>query len=185
MMTLVTPLRLLLSLVAIAAAFGSAHAQETNAPSLTYAMTLHADLGPSQRVAANRIVAPFTGGTLTLADGTTGTVIAPGADWLTVLPTGALALDVRTTVELADGALLYLTYQGRMKTTEAGRAKSAKGETLGPADSYVMTAVTVSTAAEAHAWMNDALFVGRLAASRSAAGGESPFIRYDIYKLAP
>ena len=34
------------------------------------------------------------------------------ADWLTIRCDGVVALDVRATIEIHDGALIYLTYTG-------------------------------------------------------------------------
>ena len=77
-------------------------AQETTPPRLKYVLTYKADLAPAQAVAANRSIYNVTGGWLKTADGDKGTLIQPCGDWLHVLPSGTLKLDVRCTIKMDD-----------------------------------------------------------------------------------
>jgi hypothetical protein len=50
-----------------------------------------------------------------------------GGDWLTVRRDGVVMLDVRTTIETNDGALIYVTYQGTSDLGENGYEEFAQG----------------------------------------------------------
>lgn len=171
---------LLLTVLAMGGASLSS-AQEARPPKLEYVMTYQADLAPPQVVAPNRLVFGVTGGWLKTADGARGELLQPCADWAHVLPSGTVKLDIRCTVKMDDGALLYIEYTGRLKVNASGAAKSEKGEPLGPDDLYFFTSPTVETTSEKYAWMNDAVFVNKAV----AVGANSSYVRYDTYKLVP
>lgn len=64
-------------------------------------------------------------------DGTRTSTNRPGgADYLTIRPDGVGILDVRTTVETADGALLFVSYSGMMDLGPDGYQKLVAGEPL-------------------------------------------------------
>lgn len=46
----------------------------------------------------------------------------PSGDWAVVDPQGALNIDVRTTLETDDGALIYVRYEGRSDYSKAGQS---------------------------------------------------------------
>jgi len=46
----------------------------------------------------------------------------PSGDWAVVDPHGALNIDVRTTLETDDGALIYVRYEGRSDYSKAGKS---------------------------------------------------------------
>jgi len=54
---------------------------------------------------------PILGGSLD-GDRLRGKVLAGGADWATATADGTFELDLRTTLETDDGALIYLTFTG-------------------------------------------------------------------------
>lgn len=51
-----------------------------------------------------------------------------GGDWVTVRKDGVAYLDVRTTFETHDGALILVTYQGTVDFGEDGYDKFLRGE---------------------------------------------------------
>jgi hypothetical protein len=51
-----------------------------------------------------------------------------GADWLTVRTDGVVILDVRTTIETREEALIYITYMGVGDLGEDGHEKFLRGE---------------------------------------------------------
>ena len=65
-----------------------------------------------QTPAGMRRIAPVTGGHFT-GDRLNGTVLPGGNDWVINRHDGVMVIDVRLTLQTDDGALVYLTYQGR------------------------------------------------------------------------
>ena len=167
----------------------SIFAQEVAPPTLKYVMTYQADLLPPQVVGPNHLVwdAATSGeGWVKAADGSTGKIIHPSADWMEVLPNGALKLDVRATVEMDDGALILVEYTGRIKFNETGAAKWENGEVLGDGDWYFITSPTVRTIAEKYAWMNDVVFINKAVAVQGPNNAGKPlYVRYDVYMVVP
>ena len=75
-------------------------------------------------------------------------MVAPGADWLRVMPGGNLRTDIRATIKTDDGALIYITYNGILSHTPQSFDRLMKGETLTAKDHYFVTAPTLETASE-------------------------------------
>jgi len=168
---------------------GAVLAQEASPPTLKYVMSYQADLLPPQVVGPNHLIwdaATAGQGWVKAADGSTGKIIHPSADWMEVLPNGTLRLDVRATVEMDDGSLIYVEYAGRLKLNEAGAAKWESGEELGDGDWYFVASPTARTASEKYAWMNDAVFVNKAVAVQGPNNAGKPlFVRYDVYMVVP
>ena len=97
--------------------------------------TFHADLEPPQDVGAGpygmRQIFVAKGGKAT-GDRLSGQLRPGGGDWALVGPDGYGRLDVRSTLETDDGALLYISYSGVVDLS--GRAMQALAE--GPATEY-------------------------------------------------
>lgn len=74
-----------------------------------------------------------------------GSIVGPGADWAMPGPDGAVLLEVRQVVETDDGAVLYVTYNGRCD-------RSRGTYTVAP---------TFQTADERYAWLNAVQAVGK------------------------
>ncbi|MEM1411793.1 MAG: DUF3237 domain-containing protein [Pseudomonadota bacterium] len=159
----------------------SAGAQETTSPTLDYVMTYRANLAPPQAVAADRFIYEGTGGWVTMANGTKGSLRAPCADWLEQLESGASRLDVRCTIEMEDGALIYMEYTGRIVFSPEGQEKAERGESLSGSDAYFIASPTFHTTSEQYAWMNQAVFVNKWVKTGEGAS----YVVYDTYKVVP
>lgn len=166
-------------------ATGGAQAQEVPPPKLRYVMSYQADLQPPQMVAKNRLIWNVIGGWVKAASGEKGTFLSPCGDWMYILPNGNLKLDVRCTVKMEDGALIFVEYTGLIKLSAEGSEKFQKGELLMGDDAYFITAPTLQTTSEKYEWVNDAMFVEKFAALQPPAQGKTPFVRYDVYMLTP
>ena len=162
-----------------------ASAQEASAPTLQYIMTYQADLEPPQVIAENRLIWNVTGGWVKTATGAKGTLISPCGDWMQILPGGTFKLDVRCTVKMDDGALIFVEYTGRVKLSESGAAKWEKAEMLTSEDFYFITSPTLQTAHEKYLWMNDAVFVNKAVSFQPPGGDKMPYVRYDTYMVKP
>jgi cytochrome P450 len=88
----------------------------------------------------------------------------PSGDWAVVSPDGTLQVDVRTTLETDDGALIYVRYEGRSDYGRAG-------------NSPIIVAPLFETADPRYAWLNK---VQAIAKGRAANMG---VLVYDIYEV--
>ncbi len=86
---------------------------------------------------------PVVGGSFT-GDRLRGTVLAGGGDWVTALPDGTFALDLRVTLETDDGALIHMTFTGIRDD----------------ANHYFRTLPRFETASPKYAFLNRLLAVG-------------------------
>lgn len=108
-----------------------------------------------------------------------GTFQAPGADWLRVMPSGALRLDVRAVLKTDDGALIYVTYNGIIQHSPESAEKMSRGEVLTANDiPYFVTAPTFQTSSPTYAWLNSVQAVGKMVEIKLGEGG---YVRYDTF----
>jgi hypothetical protein len=86
------------------------------------------------------------------------------ADWATIGPDMTCTLDVRTTFETHDGALLFTHYRGRIDLSKP------------PGESPVYAAPLFETGDERYAWLNrmQAVAKGKL---------DGPTLTYEIYEV--
>jgi len=89
-----------------------------------------------------------------------GTVLPGGGDWSVRRDDGVVHLDVRSTLETDTGALIFMTYGGRLIVPEAAQARLANGEALGVDDIYSRMLVQFETAAPDYLWLNDIVAIG-------------------------
>lgn len=110
-----------------------------------------------------------------------GKFIPPGGDWLRVMPSGALRLDVRATLRTDDGALIYISYNGIVQHSAESAEKLNRGEVLTTRDiPYFITAPTVETSSEKYAWLNSVQLVNKMVELKLGEGG---YVKYDVYVL--
>lgn len=108
-----------------------------------------------------------------------GTFQAPGADWLRVMPSGVLRLDVRAVLKTDDGALIYMTYNGIVQHSPESAEKMSRGEVLTAQDiPYFVTAPTFQTSAPTYAWLNSVQAVSKMVEIKLGDGG---YVRYDTF----
>jgi len=89
-----------------------------------------------------------------------GAVLDGGADWQTVRPDGATTLDVRMTLQTADGGLIGVSYRGLRHGPADVIARIDRGEVVDPASYYFRINPMFETAAPAYDWLNRVLAVG-------------------------
>lgn len=115
--------------------------------------TFDASLGELHMIGAGpagaRTVAEVTGGTVS-GDRINGQVKGnAAADWMLTDANGIATLDVRVVVETDDGALIYVTYEGRADWSE------------GPGTKPIYMAPKFETSDERYAWLNSVQAVGK------------------------
>lgn len=87
-----------------------------------------------------------------------GTVRSVGGDWVTVRKDGVAHLDVRSTFETHDGALILVTYQGIADFGEDGCDRFARGEI--PSVVKLRTAPRFVTSHPEYDWLNRLFCLG-------------------------
>jgi hypothetical protein len=92
-----------------------------------------------------------------------GEVLPGGGDWALFRSDGAMTLDVRLTLRTHDGALIYMTYGGRLVVPAELQAEMndpVKRHQIDPAQYYFRTNPLFETGSSQYAWLNDVVCVG-------------------------
>ena len=105
-----------------------------------------------------------------------GDVLPGGSDTFLVRPDGVGTLDVRATLKTDDGALIYVTYQGRMHHVPSLEAKLIAGEAVPWSDYYFRVAPLYETASEQYIWLNQIVAIG---VGEADLGG----VTYSVYRI--
>ena len=99
-----------------------------------------------------------------------------GGDWATVRKDGVMCLDVRTTFETHDGALILVTYQGVSDLGENGYEMFLRGEI--PSVARIRTSPQFSTSHADYLWLTRLFCVG--IGEYRADANEA---KYDVYAV--
>jgi hypothetical protein len=103
----------------------------------------------------NRRIGVIEGGRFTSEhDGLQGTVLAGGADWITLRPDGVTALDVRVVLQTDAGETIAMTYAGLRHGPTEAMARLARGEVVDPSEYYFRTTPSFHTSSERFDWLN-------------------------------
>ncbi|MEO8005112.1 MAG: DUF3237 domain-containing protein [Betaproteobacteria bacterium] len=158
----------------------SAKAQ-TTAIKTEYLMTYMAQLDAPYPIDSSLVIVNVKPGGWAKGSKISGTFIPPGGDWLRVLPSGALRLDVRATLKTDDGALIYITYNGIIQHSAESADKLNKGELLTAKDiPYFIAAPTFETSSEKYAWLNSVQLAIKMVELKLGEGG---YVKYDVFVL--
>ena len=122
-----------------------------------------------------RINVYITGGEVSGAK-LNGGIRPVGADWLTIRPDGIGLLNVRTTMETDDGALIYLAYQGVAELGEDGYERFVQGNP--PTRFPLKCAARLLCSDPAYQWVNrlQCINIGE-------ADLQSSIVSYKVYAL--
>lgn len=170
----------LLTLAVVATAgLGSPAQAQTTTPRLEYLMTYEAELDLPQVINDKTFIYNVKGG-WARGPGISGSFIPPGADWLRVMGSGVLRLDVRATLRTDEGELIYLSYNGVIQHTEKSYDKLMKGEKVTPEDGiYFVTAPTFETSSAKHGWLNGVQAVNKFVEVQ--VNPKRSYVRYDVF----
>ena len=143
----------------------------------------HFDLAPPIGIGATpegfRAIYPVTGGAFK-GDRLNGRFLpSAGADWARIRSDGSIAIDVRTCAETDDGALIYITYLGRLVIPPELQSQvlDMSAETRpDPSSYYFRVTPLFETASEKYAWLNGICAVG---IGRVIKGG----VAYSVYAI--
>jgi hypothetical protein len=167
--------------ILIAASFGAPLPASAGGPTASvqaeYLMTYHANIAPPQAVDQNLLIVNVPGG---LVDGPRikGKLVAPGGDWLRVMPTGVLRLDVRATIQTDDNELIYVSFNGVIQCSKEQSDRLNAGEELKAGDCHFIIAPTFETKSEKYGWINAVQAVGKMVTLK---GGDH--VDYEIFAV--
>ena len=124
-----------------------------------------------------RINIPITGGEL-FGPKIKGTIGSVGADWLTIRTDGVAILDVRTTFETHDGALIYTYYTGTADLGPNGHQNFLDGLPPPAEGIPLRTRPIYQTSHPDYLWLNRTFCVGigRVLLDKGQ-------VEYDVYSL--
>jgi hypothetical protein len=172
-----TRLAAILVVVALAVPAGAQEIKPTVEVRTEYLMTLEAPLEPGQPVGHRAIVNVPSGGSVR-GPKIKGQLVAPGGDWLHIMPDGSLRLDVRITIKTDDNALIFVEYGGIIVWPKEVSDRFGKGEVITAADGYFLTAPRFTTASPNYAWLNHLQAVGKMVTVQKGTR-----IVYDIFAV--
>lgn len=167
--------------VGVCAVWPYAAPAQTTTIKAEYLMTYVALLEPPYGVDNTLIVVNVKPGGWAKGPNISGSFISPGGDWLRVMPSGALRLDVRATLKTDDGALIYITYNGILQHSAESAERLGKGELLTTRDiPYFITAPTFQTSSEKYAWLNGVQAINKVVEVKIGEGG---YVKYDVFVI--
>jgi Protein of unknown function (DUF3237) len=112
-----------------------------------------------QTPAGLRRIAPVTAGRF-MGDRLNGDVLPGGNDWVINRDDGVMLIDVRLTLRTDDGALIYLTYQGRFLAKAEAMERFAKGALLDPCEYSLVITAKFECGDARYSWLNSVIAVG-------------------------
>ena len=148
----------------------------TNTITTSYIMTIHVPLEAPKTVSSELTVHNCRPGGWVKGPGIHGTVVAPTADWLRVMPNGAQRLDVRLTILADDDSYIFMSYLGRIVSAEQRALRPRPGRTA-PIDRYFITNPVFETDSRKYGWLNDLVTVGKIVPSPDME------VTYDIFAI--
>src|SRR6516225_2334773 len=127
--------------------------------------------------AGSRVIVNVPAGGTVRGPKINGTLVAPGGDWLTVMPDGSLRLDVRATIKTDDGEIILVTYSGVVANNKEIMDRFNNGEVLTSKDGwYFITAPQFTTGSKKYDWVNQIQAVGKMVSIQRGAK-----IKYDWF----
>jgi hypothetical protein len=144
-----------------------------------YVMTYVAPLDPPVQIDDSLVIVNVRPGGWVKGPKISGKFIAPGADWLRIMPSGVFRLDVRGLIQTDDDAFIFVSYNGVMKHTEKSAERLNNGELLTEEEiPYFVTAPTFQTSSEKYAWLNEVQTVNKMVEIKFGRDG---YVKYDVF----
>jgi hypothetical protein len=145
-----------------------------------YLMTLHAPLDAPQAIDQSLLIYNVQPGGWVEGPRIKGKLPGPAADWLRVMQSGVLRLDVRATIQTDDGELIYLSYGGVIQCNKEQADRLNAGEQLKADDCYFITSPMFQTKSNKYGWLNAVQAVGKMV---SLKAGDGSYVRYNIFAV--
>lgn len=93
-----------------------------------------------------------------------GTIEPGSGDWRLIRTDGGMEIDARAILKTYEGAVIHMTYAGRIRIPPELLAQvrdPERRQLLDPDSYYFRIAPTFETGASAYAWLNDVVAIGR------------------------
>jgi Protein of unknown function (DUF3237) len=144
-----------------------------------YLMTYVAPLAPPIPIDSSLVIVGVQPGGWVKGPKISGKLASPGGDWLRIMPSGALRLDVRGLIQTDDNAYIFISYNGIIQQSKESAERLGKGEVLTTKDiPYFVTAPTMQTSAEKYAWLNNVQLIAKFVEVKLGEGG---YVKYDVF----
>jgi muconolactone delta-isomerase len=150
-------------------------------PRLTLVYRLDAVLGEALELGAvsqgRRRIVPQTGGTFEGPEMKGHLLPGSSADWQILLPDGTTLADIRYTLQIDDGTLLYVQSRGVRHGSADVLARLGRGEDVDASEYTFRTSTRIETASARLDWLNKGVFI--------SVGGRRPeSVIYETYLVA-
>jgi Protein of unknown function (DUF3237) len=150
-------------------------------PRLTLVYRLEASLGRPLDLGdtpqGHRRIVPQTGGTFAGPDIEGELLGGTSADWQVLQPDGTSLADLRYTLQIKDGGLLYVRSRGVRHGDPGVLARLARGEDVAASEYTFRLSTAIETAVPRLDWMNKGVFI--------SVGGRQPAgVIYETYLVA-
>ena len=150
-------------------------------PKLEFLMSIDLKLDPPVVIDKSMRITQITSGTVN-GSNIKGTIQPPSADWVQVLPSGVVRLDVRLLVKTDEGEAIYISYNGVFKHSDESLEKQKRGEEISPDDGwYAYATPTFRTSSKKYDYLNGVQAVNRVKVFRLGADGG--YARVDMFAL--
>jgi hypothetical protein len=146
-----------------------------------FLMRLHAPLAaPDQLTSTLLVFHPRDGGTVE-GPGLHGTIISPTGDWVRVMPNGNMKIDVRMTLRMDNGDLVFMSYGGILKKPDAASwQRFTSGEAIRAPEWYYVITPVFETASTKYAWLNDVQAIGTFTSIQT---GTAAHVSFDVFAV--
>lgn len=167
--------------VFVCVSFNSSAYSQHVTPNLEFLMSIDLKLDPPVVIDKSMRITKISSGVVS-GPNIKGTIQPPSADWVQVLPSGVIRLDVRMLVKTDEGESIYLSYNGVFKNSDESLEKLKKGEEITPQDGwYAFATPTFRTSSKKHDYLNGIQAVNRVKVFRMDADGG--YARLDMFAL--
>jgi hypothetical protein len=151
---------------------------QTSQVTTEYLMTYHAPLD-RHPIDGSTVIVNVPPGGWVKGPGIAGRIIPPVGDWVRIMPSGVVRLDVRLLIETDDGAHIYMSYNGIFVESQEVTDALNRGEVVTDKSvPYFVTAPTFQTSSEKYSWLNKIQAVGKMVELKR---GEDAYIKYDVF----
>lgn len=105
-----------------------------------------------------------------------GTLLPIGGDWAIIDSEGTFRIDARLSLQITDGPVVHMSYNGRLVMPPDSMQKLTAGEALDPDALYFRTAVVFEVEPGPYGWLNKIQAVG--------TGNLAPGVAtYELYEV--
>jgi len=173
------PCSRLAALVAATLLSGTPVMAQSTSISTEYLMTVYLPKEPSLAVDSGLVISRDSAGGWVRGK-VSGRVLDPSADWVRIIPSDALRLqlDGRVIIETDEHEIIYMSYSGRMHCDKETAGRFRNGQAIKADDCYLISAPTFQTKSEKYSWLNEVVAIAKMVEYQPGNGGH---LIYDLF----